>query len=133
MGKRLLMIIKLLVISFTCISFYCFGVEAEEVKDNKAIRAIIGEASGEGYTGMVAVACAIRNRGTLKGVYGQYAKHVDKEPQWVWGLAKKAWKESKNADIVNGGDHWESTNFPVPSWAKEMTVTKSIGKHIFYK
>ncbi|MCK5161623.1 MAG: hypothetical protein KAQ99_08635 [Candidatus Aureabacteria bacterium] len=128
MGKKLLIIIVLLIVSCTIMK-----VEAEEVKGNKAIRAIIGEASGEGYTGMVAVACAIRNRGTLKGVYGQYAKHVDKEPQWVWGLAKKAWKESKNVDIVNGGDHWESTDFPVPSWAKEMTVTKRVGKHIFYK
>lgn len=72
------------------------------------IRAIIGEASGEGFTGMKAIACAIRNRGTLKGVYGVNAKHVDKQPKWVWDMAKKAWEESETNDITDGATHWGS-------------------------
>ena len=109
--------------------FACFA----EVDESQAIRAIIGEASGEGYNGMLAVACAIKNRGTLKGVYGVKAKHVDKEPKWVWDLARKAWKESASKDITNGATHWESTDFDVPYWAKSMTISCVIGKHIFYK
>ena len=65
------------------------------VDTTKAVRAVIGEASNQGYRGMLDVAVGIRNRGTLKGVYGVTAKHVDKEPQWVWKMARKAWRESE--------------------------------------
>lgn len=112
-----------------------FPIYAKDIPftDENCIRACIGEASGEGYQGLLAVACAIRNRGTLKGVYGVNAKHVDKEPKWVWDRARKAWEESANKDITNGATHWESTNFKVPYWAKNMEITLKLGKHIFYK
>ena len=106
---------------------------AEEIDDNLAIRAIIGEASNQGYQGMLAVACGIRNRGTLKGVYGLNAKHIDNEPQWVWDLARKAWEKSAHKDIVKGATHWESIDFRVPSWTKNMIITYKYKKHIFYK
>ena len=102
------------------------------VRDKDAVRAIIGEASGEGYRGMLAVACGIRNRGTLKGVYGLHARHVDKEPGWVWDLARKAWKESEHKDIVGGAGNWEMSS-RTPWWAKNMRVTARIGSHVFYK
>ncbi len=94
---------------------------------------MIGEAASEGFDGMVAISCAIRNRGTLKGVYGLNAKHVDNEPRWVWQMAERAYYTSFDKDVTNGATHWESTNFKVPYWAKDMTVTAKIGKHIFYK
>ena len=97
------------------------------------VRAIIGEAASEGYEGMLAVGEAIRNRGTLKGVYGVKAKFVDKEPEWVWQLAKKAWDASESSNIVGGATHWESTDFPVPYWAKDMETSAHIGKHKFYR
>lgn len=98
-----------------------------------AVRAIIGEASGEGFKGMQAVGEAIRNRGTLHGVYGAKAKHVDLEPEWVWKRAEKAWEASAKSDLVKGASFWESTEFKTPYWAKDMTVTAQIGKHKFYK
>jgi hypothetical protein len=107
-------------------------VHAAEIPDNLAVRAIIGEAASEGYHGMLAVACGIRNRGTLKGVYGLNAKHVDHEPAWVWDLARKAWAESATKDIVNGSGDWESIDYPRPYWAKGMIITTRIGKHLFY-
>ena len=111
----------------------CRDASAMEIPDNLAVHAIIGEASGEGYQGMLAVACGIRNRGTLKGVYGLNAKHVDNEPGWVWALARKAWKESVDVDIVNGADHWESTDFKIPGWAKDMVKVFEYKNHCFYR
>jgi len=105
-----------------------------EIPQSQAIRAIIGEASSEGKIGMTAVAEAIRNRGHLGGVYGLKAKHVDREPEWVWNLARKAWEDSAKTNLVKGADHWENTeDFGVPYWAKSMQQTARVGKHTFYK
>ena len=110
---------------------YAQGVELDE---GLAVRAIIGEASGEGLKGMTAVAEAIRNRGYLRGVYGANAKHVDKEPRWVWELAREAWLNSRVTNLVKGADHWENTKvFGEPYWAKSMIKTAEIGSHSFYK
>lgn len=104
-----------------------------DIKESDAIRAIIGEASGEGKDGMRAVASAIRNRGTLKGVYGLHAKHVNREPKWVWAMAKRAWADSKEYDYANQATHWEGTAFKVPYWAKSMKMVKQVGNQKFYK
>lgn len=105
-----------------------------EVREDQAVRAIIGEASDQGYQGMLAVACAIRNRGHLKGVYGLNAKHVDREPEWVWERARKAWRESEKIDVVFGADHWENIKaFGTPYWAKDMEKTVTVKDHSFYK
>jgi len=105
----------------------------EEVSDTDAVRAIIGEASNQGYQGMLAVACGIRNRGTLNGVYGLHAKHVDKEPKWVWDQAHRAWDESEHNRIHNG-THWENIKvFGTPYWVKDMTEVYRYKDHVFYK
>lgn len=104
------------------------------INESQAIRAIIGEASNQGYDGMLAVACAIKNRGTLKGVYGVNAKHIDKQPKWVWDLARKAWKESKVCDVTKGATHWENIKaFGKPYWVKSMVQTYACKDHVFYK
>jgi len=104
-----------------------------EVPQDKAVRAIIGEASNQGYDGMLAVACGIRNRDTLKGVYGLKAKHVDNEPQWVWDLATKAWLESKD-NRIHSGTHWENIKaFGKPYWADSMVEVYRHKDHIFYE
>lgn len=107
---------------------------AASFTEAQAVRAVIGEASGEGYAGMLAVSCALRNRGTLKGVYGFNAAHVDREPAWVWDMAQKAWNESASHDVTNGATNWhnlgrEGENY----WTKTMTKTATIGQHVFYK
>lgn len=109
-------------------------VYAEEIEAAPAIRAIIGEASDQGYTGMLAVACAIRNRGTLKGVYGLHAQHVNTEPQWVFDLAKKAWLQSESLDITSGATHWENIKaFGTPYWVKSMIKVYVYKDQVFYK
>lgn len=104
-----------------------------EIDETQAVRAIIGEASGEGLTGMTAVAEALRNRGHLRGVYGTNARHVDTEPRWVWEMAREAWVNSRITNLVKGASFWESVDFPEPYWAKDMIVTAQVGRHKFYK
>jgi spore germination cell wall hydrolase CwlJ-like protein len=103
------------------------------VPEDQAVRAIIGEASNQGYQGMLAVAVGIRNRGSLKGVYGVKAKHVDKEPEWVLELARTAWRESET-NRIHSGTHWENIKaFGKPYWADSMTEVYRYRDHIFYK
>lgn len=111
----------------------CQVAHASEIPENLAVRAIIGEASGEGLEGMRCVASAIRNRGNLKGVYGLNAKHVDSQPKWVWKLARQAWKESATQDFSCGASFWEGTAFKKPYWAKDMVVVKTVKNQRFYR
>lgn len=111
------------------------NVYAGELRKDRVVMAIIGEAEGEGYKGMLAVACAIRNRGTLQGVYGEKAPRVVKHkysPK-TFVLAVKAYEESAKVDITGGATHWEGTKFKTPYWAHGMIVTATIGNQRFYR
>lgn len=107
--------------------------------DIAKIHAIIGEAEGEGYPGMLAVACAIRNRGSLKGVYGLRAKRVVLHlySQKTYALAEKAWKESRSLDITNGATGWGNSEdvdkFCSTPWWKKCEITLQVGNHYFYR
>lgn len=107
--------------------------------DDMAIKAIIGEAKNQGYEGMLAVACAIRNRGNLHGVYGFKAKRVieHKYSDRTYRLASKAWIDSENTDIVNGATGWGNEEdidiFKVHTWWSKEKIVAHIGKHWFYK
>lgn len=106
-----------------------------------AILSIIGEAENQQkYSmGMLAIACAIRNRGTLSGVYGLNAPRVKehKYSQKTYNNAKLAWDKSaipSACAFINGADGWENvTAFGVPYWVKYSTHTITIGDHRFYK
>ena len=115
---------------------------AAAVSDDEAVACILGEARGEyakhGYTAFLALADALRNRGTLKGVYGCSAPIPLKEQAFLKRMgydreALRAWKESASIDLVAGASHWESTDFKTPYWAKGMKVVYQVGKHRFYK
>ena len=117
-------------IFFTIFSIiYC--VHSTPLNVNRTLHAIIGEASGEGFVGMLAVSGAIRNRGTLDGVYG--SNHKRKESSLVFVKAVLGWSLSKLIDITNGATHWESIKFKTPYWSKSMTLTKQIGNHKFWR
>ena len=125
---------------FFCFAFWVFVFGAvvssarADVPDDLAIRAIIGEAANQGENGMLAVACALRNRGTLKGVYGVNAKHIDRQPSWVWERARRAWEKSSQVDITKGADHWHNVNREGETyWTVKMTKTVCIKDHCFYK
>ena len=130
--KLILSILLLIIITFVLATLTVQSCQGAEVEESQAIRAIIGEASDQGFQGMLAIACGIRNRGTLKGVYGLNAKHVDNEPQWVWRLAKKAWKKSEH-NRIHPGTNWENIKaFGEPYWVKSMVKVYKHKDHIFY-
>lgn len=106
-----------------------------QVPAAKAVIAILGEAEDQGYKGMLAVAVGIRNRGTLKGVYGLRAERPNTPgmiPAKYWKMAEKAWAESERNRIHNA-DHWENIKqFGKPFWVKGMKKICTIGDHVFY-
>ena len=99
--------------------------------DAQGIQIVMAEARGEGYAGMLAVGEVARRRNSTKPFCGFKVKI--NEPKWVWDLAEKAWKDSATSDTTLGATHFESTDFPVPAWAKSMKKAVQIKKHIFYK
>lgn len=110
-----------------------WSAEQSGISEETALICIVGEAADQGKVGMLAVAEALRNRGTTKGVYGCQRKDFYlSEPEWVRQNAKSAWRESKKSNLVNGTRNWESTDFPRPYWAEVAEVTAHIGKHVFY-
>ena len=102
------------------------------------VRAIVGEALPD-YSSMYAIACAIRNRGTLKGVYGVNAKHLQTTDDDTFLKAETAWRMSLiNEDVVKGATHWLSDydlKHSKPSliaFRKKMKETAYIGQTHFY-
>lgn len=125
-------------------------IPAHAYTDDQAVKAIIGEAEDQGQRGMLAVACAIRNRGTLKGVFGLHAPRVRRHlySQRVKDEAVSAWDISgqdgmialNNYEQVNvcgfvrGAKNWENTKaFGLPYWAKGMQVVFTYKDHKFFK
>lgn len=119
--------------------------------ENDYIRAIVGEASSEGYPGMLAIACAIRNKikdseykyDPLHGVYGKNAGHIDKETAATFDMAKKAWDDSKTRDTTGGAIIW-GNNSDVKKWKDEalknskfwfnnVEETMTLEGHAFFK
>ena len=126
-----------MVLSAVLVFIFACTAHAEEIPKERAVNAIIGEAEGEGYEGMLAVACAIRNRGTLKGVYGETARRVREHLYGakVFVNAVRAWEESSHEDncaFIGGATHWEGTAFKTPYWAKDMRITATIKNQRFY-
>lgn len=121
-------------LGLACLILLAGRLNAAPISDTQAVRAIVGEAANQGRVGMLAVAGAIRNRGTLKGVYGVKNPSVDKQPAWVFERARTAWASSATNDITHGATHWENfAAFGKPRWAGAMTVTTNIGAHTFMK
>lgn len=82
------------------------------VCNHDAVRAILGEAAGEPYAAKLAVACAIRNRGKLDGVYGARVTDawISAQPAATRRDADKAWRESAHLHGT-GGDVSEGCAF----------------------
>lgn len=110
---------------------------SETVDNKKAIYAIIGEAEDQGFTGMLAVAHAIRNRGTLKGVKGLNSPRVKLHlySKKIYDLAQLAWEQSEiDFDITHGANHWANIkDFNAPNWTNDYPKTFEWNDHVFYK
>jgi len=107
-------------------------------------KSLMAEAVGEGYEGMYAVACAVRNR-VNKGmdtglcgskredlddfVYAQGGAHIQK--------AQRAFYEvfyEDAPDVTGGADHFENVKrFGKPWWSKGMAEVCEVGSHTFYR
>lgn len=119
-----------------------FAKGKPKINDEQAILAIIGEAENQGHNGMYAVACAIRNRGTLVGVYGLFNERVRNKlySSWVYSAAQYAWEKAKSQsfpDITNGATGWgnakDMKSFMATNWWKKCHVCYEYRDHFFYK
>lgn len=116
--------------------FMIHGCEApaHAYTEQEAIRTIVGEASNQGYIGMVAVAEVIRHKGSLRGFYGLQASHSAHEHRWVWKQARRAWLASLHTNYTCKADHFENIHaFGCPYWVKNCIKTFTWKDHIFYR
>lgn len=122
-------------------------VSATELTDDAAIRAILGEAENQGAIGMLAVACVIRTRKSLAGIFGAAQirenngvfirvskKGIRRIDPKIVDAAREAWALSAKKDITNGATHFENVKaFGFPNWARDMRVVFEHGDHVFFR
>ena len=109
-----------------CLSFSTLAARAT-VDNSQAVTAIVGEAAGESYSVKLAVAAAIRNRNSLRGVYGLNAAHNASEPAWVWRDARRAWTESAMTDPTHGANHFGNADDVRKGTFEGMKLTLVLG------
>ncbi len=132
---------------------FCTNIYAARIETNYAgnyiiypadlWKGVLAEAAGEGYEGMYAVCCVVRNRlakGMSHGLVGMersdleaFVKHEYKVKQLAI-QAIRAVFEFNGADVTNGARHFESIDFikNFQEWEKNKRILAHIGKHYFY-
>jgi len=73
---------------------------APALTDQNAVKALIGEAGNQSDQTLLAVAGAIRNRGTLRGVYGVHNPVVVQASARLWARAARAWAQSATVRLT---------------------------------
>lgn len=102
------------------------------IKDDLAVKCILGEARGESFQGQVAVAEVLRRRGSVRGFVGCSAAGNPTASQWLTAL--KAWRRSRWTDYARGATNFDNEKaFGKPWWAYGMKKVAVIGKHCFWK
>jgi hypothetical protein len=94
-------------------------------QDKDYVQAIVGEAANQSEDTMVCIAHALRNRGTLKGVYGYKAAHIWSESDGTWRKAWIAWYLSglEKNDPVHGAKNFGAYK----EWARVNDVMLGFG------
>ena len=69
-----------------------------QIDEQLAVRALIGEAIGQQDDELLAHAYALKNRGTLRGVYGLHATHTPNPTPEQWQRVSKAWWTANLSD-----------------------------------
>ena len=114
----------------------CLPAQANTITEEQAVQCIAGEAENQGLDGMRAHASAIRNRGSLRGVYGCNSKRLPKIEAWVFDQARRAWKDSATHDYVDGADHFGAVGLD-SKWIDKMEQSMKFVKQVkdvrFYK
>lgn len=114
-------------------------VMAEPIAYDKAIHALIGEAGGQEEAELQAHACALKNRGTLRGVYGLKAD-IRNRGVSARKRAVIAWNRALNGlDTVNGATHWLSdydlahSREALIAWRHRAVYSVRVGETTFYR
>ena len=116
-----------------CALLLMVSCEAQAYTDEEAIESIIGESASEPDS-MKHIAHAIRNRGTLSGVYGLKNPYVKRATGQDWQRASKAWYESENElDPTNGANHWHAVEKEGKVyWQDKCVETIKSGSHTYF-
>lgn len=135
---------KKLILLAACLISLSTPVFAYEIE--KVYVAIATEAIGEGRKGMEYVASCFWNRqraGLPLGSSGinrhGLATWLEAQPDdlldYAHHLADRVVYGVKDFDLVRGATHFESLDFPPPSWVKDGSHVEVFryGKHVFYK
>jgi len=111
------------------------------------------EARGESLEGKIAVCHVILNRADrhgpplpvkdviLKPMQFSWANHgarpAIRDYQALIDCAKAAetcrHRRRHNDDFFEGADHYYASSIEPPAWAKDMTMVKKVGRHIFFR
>ena len=102
---------------------------------------IIGEAASEGYSGMYAVACVMRNRRWILNGFSasrriDLSRFVASQPPAVRACAERALRAVRagGRDATHGATHYENVRaFGTPRWAVGLQALAQIGRHTFYR
>lgn len=130
-----------IVLSILLLLFFIGRACADIPTDEEAVHCILGEARGEGYASMLGHAEALRNRGTIKRVYGCNASFEKEMPYLIsHGIllqAKKAWLESRYTKTVKGAQYWGSLIYD-KKWIAKMRAqgykqTAIINNTVFFR
>lgn len=126
--------IKFLLAILLLVSRPCFAEPA--FTEANIVKALAGEAGGQGEAELIAHSHAIHNRGSLTGVYGFRAKVSPESLK----RAKKAYLASRLIpDSVNGADHWLSvydlkhSRESLIAWRHKAVCKVLVGETWFYK
>lgn len=134
----IVMVMTVLILLVAC------GKKAHAYTPEDMVKAVIGEAEGESQEGKEAIACAINNRGTLKGVYGLHAPRVVKH---LYGMGTyenavvavgMAQDQEYCESLIHGAQYWGSLRYD-KKWIKRMKAnihyihTATIGNQSFYR
>lgn len=122
-----LMINKLLLAILALSLSRCSQIAFAEIDQNKAVEAILGE-SGPTHAERLAIACALRNRGTLHGVYGHRKPASDRERQ----EAIRIWSESKKCPTALLGAKYWLSDYDLKHCRKVLTAFRFKMKEVAY-
>lgn len=107
--------------------------------EHAVVRAVLGEAENQGYNGMLAVACGVRNRPEgLDGVRGCRSNRYElaNRPERI--LAHLAYFDSlnpRNCEFIRGADMWCSDLIKCrKKWrGVPMIFKKKVKDHYFFR
>uniref|UniRef100_A0A6M3JUF0 Putative cell wall hydrolase n=1 Tax=viral metagenome TaxID=1070528 RepID=A0A6M3JUF0_9ZZZZ len=142
-GKWLIISVAI-ILAVLCLFLVYGKVHAQTPSPAYLWKGLLAEASSEGYNGMYAVACVVRNRlnsGMNTGLTGLKRRDLDefvrREGRKAEYLAKDIIRkvfEENGIDTTRGATHYENIEtFGLPKWARSMVRTVKIGNHTFFK